>query len=278
MSSRRDQLAKQAPPPTSAVTGPHRIQFTGVSKHFQIRGARGFEEIIAIENVTLGVRANEVAAVIGPSGCGKSTLLSLGAGLDQPTRGEVRVEGVLVTKPPLSVAFMLQKDLLLPWRTIQRNVEYGMEVRKVPVEKRKARSSALLRRFGLDKFANAYPHQLSGGMRQRASLARTMALEPNILLLDEPFSALDAQTKMTLQEELAKTVRESGTTTVFITHDLTEAVVLADRIYVMSARPGTIVKEIVVDLPYKGDPMERYFHPATVTYVKEIWSMLSHDK
>jgi NitT/TauT family transport system ATP-binding protein len=263
------------PERTSGISGSYQIEFRDVTKRFRIRGAAAFEEIVAIEKVTLGVRAKEVVAVVGPSGCGKSTLLSLGAGLDHPTLGEVRLDGELVTKPPLSVAFMLQKDLLLPWRTIRRNIEYGMEVRKLPGKERSARSNALLRRFGLEEFGNAYPHQLSGGMRQRASLARTMALRPKILLLDEPFSALDAQTKMTLQEELAKTVRDSGTTAVFITHDLTEAVVLADRIYVMSERPGTIIKEIVVELPFRGDPLERYFHPATVEYVKEIWSVLS---
>lgn len=278
MTGRADRLATQeAPASFAAAPVAYEIQFRNVSKRFQIRGANGFEEIVAIENVTLEVGKNEVVAVIGPSGCGKSTLLSLGAGLEQPSEGEVRVRGERVDKPPLSVAFMLQKDLLLPWRTIQRNIEYGMEVRKMTASERRVRSDALLRQFGLAKFGNAYPHQLSGGMRQRASLARTMALQPKILLLDEPFSALDAQTKMTLQEELAKTVRDSGMTAVFITHDLTEAVVLADRIYVMSPRPGTLVKEIAVDLPYRGDPVERYFHPHTVKYVKEIWSILAHD-
>jgi NitT/TauT family transport system ATP-binding protein len=251
------------------------LHFRGVSKRFQIGSAKGIGELIAIRDVTLGVRPKEVVAVIGPSGCGKSTLLSLGAGLDKPSGGDVVIDGEVVTRPQSSVAFMLQKDLLLPWRTIQRNVEYGMEVRSVPADERRERATTLLHQFGLDAFANAYPHQLSGGMRQRAALARTMALRPRILLLDEPFSALDAQTKMTLQEELAHTIRNAEMTAVFITHDLTEAVVLADRIYVMSERPGTIIKEIKVDLPFRGDPVERYFHSATVKYVKEIWSMLS---
>ncbi len=262
---------------TASDAAAFELYFRAVSKHFRLGAQQGTAaEVIAIQDVTLGVRKSEVVAVIGPSGCGKSTLLSLGAGLDRPTAGNVIIAGEVITKPHLSVAFMLQKDLLLPWRTVQKNVEYGMEVRHLSAPERAERASALLHQFGLDRFARAYPYQLSGGMRQRAALARTMALRPSILLLDEPFSALDAQTKMTLQQELATTVRSSGATTVFITHDLTEAVVLADRIYVMSQRPGRIVREIAVDLPSRGDPVERHFHPATSQYVREIWSILSH--
>ena len=273
-------IGSSEPGPTaSRMSEPqtYHLHFAGVSKRFRIgAGSRSEDEVVAIENVTLAVQKSEVVAVIGPSGCGKSTLLSLGAGLEKPSAGEVRLGGEIVEKPHLSVAFMLQKDLLLPWRTIQRNVEYGLEVRGTPPAERADRVHGLLVQLGLERFAKAYPYQLSGGMRQRAALARTMALRPSMLLLDEPFSALDAQTKMTLQEELAHTVRSAGMTAVFITHDLTEAVVLADRIYVMSERPGTIIREINVDLPFRGDPVERYFHPATVEYVKEIWSTLSH--
>jgi NitT/TauT family transport system ATP-binding protein len=266
-------------PPEAASAGeraPFLLHFRGVAKSFRIAGPKGSNELLAVRDVELGVRQGEVVAVIGPSGCGKSTLLSLGAGLDRPSAGKVTLAGEEITKPDLSVAFMLQKDLLLPWRTIQHNVEYGLELRGMPRRERRERARGLLDRFGLAGFVHAYPHQLSGGMRQRAALARTMALEPRILLLDEPFSALDAQTKMNLQEELARAVKSAGATTIFITHDLTEAVVLADRIYVMSERPGTVVKEIEVDLPFRGDPVERYFHPSTVKYVREIWSVLSH--
>jgi NitT/TauT family transport system ATP-binding protein len=257
---------------------PFYLHFRGVSRRFPVKGRGPIQEITAIESVTLGVRPREVIAVVGPSGCGKSTLLSLGAGLDRPTEGEVLIGGVPVEGPHPDVAFMLQKDLLLPWRTILGNVEFGIEIRGMPAWERRERARALLSGFGLDGFATMYPHQLSGGMRQRAALARTMALRPSILLMDEPFSALDAQTKIKLQGELASTVRGADVTAVIITHDLTEAVVLADRIYVMSPRPGRVVREITVDLPAHEDPIQRYFDKATTDYVKEMWSILAaHD-
>src|SRR5258706_13380532 len=149
---------------------------------------------------------------------------------------------------------MLQKDLLLPWRTIRENVELGLQIRSLPVQ---GKSAALLKRFRLDGFENAYSHQLSGGMRQRAALARTLAVDPSVLLLDEPFSALDAQTKMVLQQDLARTLAEERKTALFITHDLAEAVARSGRILVMSARPGTILEEIMVDLPDRLNPLAR---------------------
>ena len=215
---------------------------------------RRFKDLVAVRDVTLSVADGEVVSLIGPSGCGKSTLLNMGSGLYSSSEGEVLVDGERVTGPNPHVAFMLQKDLLLPWRTIRENVELGLQIRKMPVA---GKSLALLKRFRLEGFENAYPHQLSGGMRQRAALARTLAVGPSVLLMDEPFSALDAQTKMVLQQDLAQTLAEERSTALFITHDLVEAVALSDRVLVMSARPGTIIEEIKVDLPERSNPMAR---------------------
>jgi len=155
------------------------------------------------------------------------------------------------------VAFMLQKDLLMPWRSIRRNVELGLEIQGMPAAQRKVIAEDLLNRCHLQGFADHYPFQLSGGMRQRAALARTLAIDPQVLFLDEPFSALDAQTKMILQQDLAQMLHQEKKTALFITHDLVEAIAMSDRLLVMSARPGTIVEEIVVDLPFRENPLER---------------------
>ncbi len=259
----------------TASPAPFYLHFQNITRRFSVRTPYGTDTLTALDHVSLGARPREIIAVVGPSGCGKSTLLSLGAGLDAPSEGSVRIGDVEVHGPHPDVAFMLQKDLLLPWRTIIENVTFGTEIRGVPAKLRRERAQALLARFGLAGFADRYPRQLSGGMRQRAALARTMALDPAILLMDEPFSALDAQTKLTLQGELARTVRAANVTAVIITHDLTEAVVLADRIYVMSARPGRIVREIKVDLADCTDPVERYFSKDTQDYVKDMWSTLA---
>jgi NitT/TauT family transport system ATP-binding protein len=260
----------------SAEPSFYHLHYRNVSRWFGAEGRRS-DRVVALDRVTVGVRPREIVAVIGPSGCGKSTLLSLGAGLDAPNGGTVEISGEPVKGPRPDVAFMLQKDLLLPWRSISENVEFGVEIRGMSPEERRARADGLLERFGLLDFARMYPYQLSGGMRQRAALARTMALQPTTLLMDEPFSALDAQTKIKLQGELVAAVRAASVTALVITHDLTEAVVLADRIYVMSPRPGRIIKEIRVDLPKDEDPVARYFDRETTRYVREVWSVLSSE-
>ncbi len=235
---------------------PFRIEFRGVAKRFAPR-RRGEVEVLAVREVSFGVRDGEVVSIIGPSGCGKSTLLNMGSGLYLPSAGEVRVSGRRVRGPNREVAFMLQKDLLLPWRTIRENAELGLEIRGAPAAERGQRAHALLAKYHLDGFENHYPHQLSGGMRQRAALARTLAVEPAVLLLDEPFSALDAQTKMVLQQDLAQTLAVEGKTALLITHDLVESIALSDRVLVMSRRPGTIIEEIRVELPDRDDPIGR---------------------
>lgn len=231
------------------------IEFKNVAKHFPTRNQPNASNVV--QHLNLQIHKGEVVSVIGPSGCGKSTLLNMGSGLYLPSEGEVLVEGVRVTGTMRQVAFMLQKDLLMPWRTIRQNVELGMEIDGVRKEKRQQVADALLKKCHLGGFENHYPYQLSGGMRQRAALARTLAVNPDVLLLDEPFSALDAQTKMVLQQDLADMLWDEKKTALFITHDLIEAIALSDRILVMSERPGRIIEEIVVELPHRNNPMQR---------------------
>ena len=249
-----------------------RLEYVAVAKVFAATG-RG-APVTAIEDVSLTVRDGEVVSLIGPSGCGKSTLLTLGAGLEMPTQGEVLVDGEQVTEPNDHVAFMLQKDLLLPWRTIRANIEFGLEIRGTPVGERRERSQTLLRQCRIADFADSFPHQLSGGMRQRAALARTLVVDPKVLLLDEPFSALDAQTKMVLQQDLAESLVADRKTALFITHDLAEAIALSDRVLVMSRRPGRIVEELVVDLPDRDAPIARMQHPRASGYASHLMRSL----
>lgn len=250
-----------------------RIEYRNVGKSFAGR-AKGEGDIEAVRGINLSVADGEVVSIIGPSGCGKSTLLNMGAGLYQPTTGEVYVDGELVDSPNAHVAFMLQKDLLMPWRSIRENVELGLEIRKIAKAERRERALALLDACRLTQFVDHYPDQLSGGMRQRAALARTMAVDPTVLLMDEPFSALDAQTKMVLHQDLAQTLAREGKTALLITHDLVESVILSDRILVMSRRPGTIVEEIVVDIPGRDKPMQRRKSAKVAEYVSRLMGLL----
>jgi NitT/TauT family transport system ATP-binding protein len=251
------------------------IEFIGVEKRFAARGKSG--EVLAARDVNFAIHPGEVVSIIGPSGCGKSTLLNMGAGLSKPSQGTVKVGGEVVAGPNKHVAFMLQKDLLMPWRTIAQNVEFGLELRGVKAAERREISTRLLAQCHLKGFEGHYPNQLSGGMRQRAAMARTLAVDPMVLLMDEPFSALDAQTKMILQQDLAQTVKRHGKTVVFITHDLAEGVALSDRILVMSERPGTIVEEIVIDIPDRDNPMQRRKHARVGDYVSRLMDLLKLD-
>jgi NitT/TauT family transport system ATP-binding protein len=250
-----------------------RIAFRNVTKRFSAR-RQSDADVVAVRDVTLTIADGEVVSLIGPSGCGKSTLLNMGSGLYLPSEGAVEVDGVRVQGPNRHVAFMLQKDLLLPWRTIRENAELGLEIHGLPASVRRERSTDLLAKCHLKGFEDRYPHQLSGGMRQRAALARTLAVEPSVLLMDEPFSALDAQTKMVLQQDLAQTLSVEGKTALLITHDLIESIALSDRIYVMSSRPGRIVEEIVVEIPGREDPMLRRRDPRIGAYVTQLMSLL----
>jgi NitT/TauT family transport system ATP-binding protein len=265
-----------AQPSAPAADRVVRLEYRNVTMRFATEG-RG--ALTAIRNVGFSVRDGEVVSLIGPSGCGKSTLLNIGSGLTAPSEGVAFVDGERVQGPNAHVAFMLQKDLLLPWRTILENVMFGVEIQGVPLAERRRRAERLLENFNLAEFSGHYPHHLSGGMRQRVALARTLAVDPHVLLLDEPFSAVDAQTRMVLQRDLARTLKQSGKTALLITHDLSEAVTLSDRVLVMSQRPGTIIDEISIDLPQRDDPIARRREPKVNDYVARLMDRLdiSHD-
>jgi len=249
-----------------------KLEFRKVRKTFGEDGAEN--SVTAVRNLSFSVEKGERVSVVGPSGCGKSTILNMASGLYAPTAGEVAIDGEPVTGTRSEVGFMLQKDLLLPWRTVIQNVEFGLEARKLRAEDRRRIALKELERTKLTDFADHYPHQLSGGMRQRVALARTLAIEPELVLLDEPFSALDAQTKLILQESFARTLAGADLTSVLITHDLQEAVIMADRVVVLSGRPGTIVDTFEVDLPDRNDPMTRSMHEKTRIYVKRLFDTL----
>lgn len=251
------------------------LEFRSVTKTFPTTSGG---EMTAVSDVSFRVDKGEFVSVVGPSGCGKSTILSMTAGLYQPTRGEVLVSEQPVMGPNAHVGFMLQKDLLLPWRSIISNIEFGLEARGVSKADRRARAMQELKACHLAGFESHYPYQLSGGMRQRAALARTLAIDPEIILLDEPFSALDAQTKLLLQNAFAKTIAEAGKTTLLITHDLAEAVLMSDRILVLSERPGTVIAEIKVDLPHRDEPIKRRILPEVGEYAAQLFKYLKLEE
>ena len=251
---------------------PTEIEFRNVGKCFPAKGKP--DAPFAIREVNFKIRRGEVVSIIGPSGCGKSTILNMGSGLYLPSEGEVFVGGKSVIGPVPEVAFMLQKDLLMPWRSIRRNVELGLEIQGVPAATRQKVALDLLDRCHLNGYADHYPFQLSGGMRQRAALARTLAIDPQVLFLDEPFSALDAQTKMILQQDMARMLFDEKKTALFITHDLIEGIAMSDRLLVMSARPGTIIEEISIDLPFRDNPLERRKLPEIGPLVGRLMELL----
>jgi NitT/TauT family transport system ATP-binding protein len=257
------------------MSGPVRLEYRNVTMHFAAGG--GHKVLTAVSEVSFSVCDGEVVSLIGPSGCGKSTLLNIGAGLVAPSTGAVFVDGEQVAGPNAHVAFMLQKDLLLPWRTVAENVMFGAEIQGVPPGERRTRAQALLDAFNLTEFAGRYPYQLSGGMRQRVALARTLAVDPSVLLLDEPFSAVDAQTRMVLQRDLAQTLKRARKTALLITHDLLEAVTLSDRVLVMSRRPGRIIDEIEIDLPQREHPIARRQDTRVTAYVTRLMDRLDID-
>ena len=209
----------------------------------------GAPPLRVLDGIGLSVRPGEFTAVIGPSGSGKSTLFNIVAGLDRATGGVVRIDGRPVAGPSDRVAYMPQKDLLFQWRTVEDNAALGLEVQRVPRKEARARVRALFAEFGLEGFERSYPAQLSGGMRQRAALLRTVAMERPLLLLDEPFGALDSLTRTQMQLWLAQTWQRHGWTIVLVTHDIREAVFLADSVHVLSARPARVTARIEVDLP-----------------------------
>jgi len=229
-----------------------RIDITNVEKVFDSgpRGRNGSGPVRALGPVSLSIAENEIVCVVGASGCGKTTLLNIVAGLDTPTRGTVEVDGKAVTGPSPDRGVIFQQYALFPWMTVRKNVEFGPSLRRVTASERQRIASHYISLVGLDHAADQLPKELSGGMKQRCAIARAYAAQPRVLLMDEPFGALDALTKTTLQDQLLEAWRAEQRTIFFITHDVDEAVYLANRVVVMSARPGRIATVIDIGLPH----------------------------
>jgi NitT/TauT family transport system ATP-binding protein len=246
-----------------------RVIVDGVSKTYVDRTG---QPVRALDGIDLSVESEEFAAVLGPSGCGKSTLLNLIAGLLTPSAGAIWLDGELAPGRA-TTAMVFQEFALFPWRTVQANVEFGLEEMRVPPAARTRRARAFIELTGLAGFESRYPHQLSGGMRQRVGIARALAVEPAVLLMDEPFSALDAQTRQLMQEELLTIWERTRQTIVYVTHNIHEAVYMADRVVVLSRRPGRVLAEVKVELPRPR--AERMLgEPAFVAAVERIWSLI----
>lgn len=234
-------------------------------------------ETQALSNISFTVSAGEFIAIVGPSGCGKSTLLSLFSGLLKPDEGEIFIDGIPLSESTVRIGYMLQKDHLFEWRTILSNASLGLEIQHKMDERHKNSLHELMTSYGLGSFENARPSELSGGMRQRAALIRTLALEPDILLLDEPFSALDYQTRLSVCDDISTIIRGSGKTAILITHDLSEAVSVADRIIILSKRPGRI--KGILPTPFSTpdlSPLERRNDPEFSGYFNEVWKILQN--
>jgi ABC-type nitrate/sulfonate/bicarbonate transport system ATPase subunit len=208
-----------------------------------------FGSLQVLKDINMKVEQGTFAAIVGPSGCGKSTALRMFAGLETPSSGEVLADGVPVTKPSPERMLIFQEHALYPWATVEENVGLGLEFAKVPKKERLSKINEVLDKVNLSGFNHYYPSQLSGGMRQRVAIARALVVDPDVLLLDEPYGALDAMTRLTMQNELLRLWEGSGKTMLLITHDIDEALYLADKVYVMSARPGQVTAEFHLDMP-----------------------------
>ncbi|MGN1155894.1 MAG: ABC transporter ATP-binding protein [Agathobacter sp.] len=235
-------------------------------------------EIPALSDITFSIYPGDFIAIVGPSGCGKSTLLNLMSGLLEPESGVINFKGEPLTEEMRNhIGYMLQSDQLFEWRSIFKNVCLGLEVRKQLNETSKAYARQLIADYGLEKFMNAKPSQLSGGMRQRAALVRTLVLKPDLLFLDEPFSALDYQTRLQVGNDIGVIIKEKEKTAVLVTHDLAEAVSLADHVLILSNRPGRVQQYLTLDFPGELTPMERRNTELFQTYFNLIWKELNKD-
>jgi NitT/TauT family transport system ATP-binding protein len=227
-----------------------KIEVSHINRDYHIkRGSSGSKSFTALKDVNLEVQDGEILSVVGPSGCGKSTLLDLIAGLAHPNSGEIHIDGRLITGPALDRGIVLQGYALFPWRTVQGNVEFGLEIKGAAKSERREISRKYISLVGLQGFEDRYPYELSGGMKQRVAIARALAYDPEVLLMDEPFAAVDAQTREILQDELLRIWEATLKTIVFVTHSIEEAIYLADRVAVMTENPGTIKEVLEIKLP-----------------------------
>jgi NitT/TauT family transport system ATP-binding protein len=246
------------------------LSIDGVRKEFQVRGNR----VVALDGIAIGVEDREFVTVVGPSGCGKSTLLNLIVGLYAPSAGRILFRGQPVSGINPEIGYVTQKDNLLPWRTLVQNVEVALEIRGVDPKTRRRRAQALIQQVGLGGFETHYPHELSGGMRQRANIIRTLIYEPELILMDEPFGPLDAQTRIVLQDQLLRLWTSAKKTVVFITHDLVEAIALADRVVVMTSRPGRIKCVAGVPIPRPRDVYRIHQNREFSEIYERLWNEL----
>lgn len=250
------------------------LQFSHVTKRFV---AADGHQVLAIDDVSLDVADGEFLTIVGPSGCGKSTLLNLVVGLDRPEGGTIQLHGKPSWESRSKIGYVTQDDNLFPWRTLQQNIEFPLELRGVPRDQRQKISRDYIRRVGLEGFESRYAHQLSGGMRQRGNIIRALSFSPEILLMDEPFGSLDAQTRITLQESLLDIWREERKTVIFITHDLQEAIALGDRVVVMTARPGRIKTVHPVPIPRPRDLYNIHQEPIFRDLLSQLWGELAEE-
>ena len=239
------------------------LRFDNVSMHYHTKQG----ETVALQNVNFSVSEGEFVAIIGPSGCGKTTLLSLAAGLLSPTKGKVVTDGG-------SFGYMLQKDELFPWRTIEKNIFLPLEIKRTDTPENRARALALAEKYGLGQFLKSYPAALSGGMRQRAALIRTLSVDPDVLLLDEPFSALDYQTRLSVCDDVYKIIQQEKKTALLITHDISEAISVADKIFVLSRRPARVVAEHALAFS-ESEPLKRRENKLFSHWFEILWKELN---
>ncbi|MGA7804536.1 ABC transporter ATP-binding protein [Bradyrhizobium sp.] len=247
------------------------LAFDGIGQDFPMPGQRA--TIRVLDGISFDVERGQFVAVIGPSGCGKSTLLQMAAGLLRPTRGAVHHRGRAVTSVNTEVGFVPQQAQLFPWKSLAENVELPLLLRGVAVSERRERVAGALNAVGLDGFERHFPSQLSGGMQKRGSIARTLVYRPDIILMDEPFGALDAQTRMVMQNDLQTLSLQAGATIVFVTHDITEAVLLADHVVVLSQRPSRLLANIPIDLPRPRNMFEPFRNTGFEAAYDAVWTV-----
>jgi len=261
------------------TVGEAKIIVKDVNRRYRIkqRSKEGGEPFLALQDVSFTVNAGEFLTIVGPSGCGKSTMLDLIAGLAVPTSGKLYLDGRPIEKPALDRGFVMQGYALFPWRTVRANVEFGLQIKKVPRKERREIAERYLRLVNLTGFADRYPYELSGGMKQRVAIARALACDPEVLLMDEPFAALDAQTRETLQDELLRIWEETKKTIVFVTHSIDEAVALADRIVVMTSGPGRVREIVEVPLPRPRRVANIKATPDFMRIRYRVWELLQGE-
>lgn len=242
------------------------LELKNISKTF----STDLGDFLVLENISFDVKNGEIVSIVGPSGSGKTTILNIMADILNPTSGEIVKHG--------KMGYMFQKDQLFEWRTIWKNLLIGLEITKQNDREHQNKVKQFLKKYGLSEFINNYPSELSGGMRQRIALIRTLATEPNILLLDEPFSALDYQTRIMVSDDVYNVIRNEKLTAVLVTHDISEAISMSDRIIVLSSRPATLKKEIYLNFDKNEIPLERRKNPLFQEYFEEVWCLLNENK